>query len=115
MSFHARQVKQHRVSRVAFHQRSDRRAAEPQDEVTLPVTWNGSVVGLWMSLADHHLWSDKLLAATAPSRTRQAQRSTGTEACRQFASQGATPLNVERPVDGLVRDPHRTIIREVDG
>ena len=38
MTFHARQVQQHREACRAFGQRADRRAAETQDDVSFPVT-----------------------------------------------------------------------------
>ena len=39
-----------------------------------------------------------------------AQRLPGAQAGRQFAAQCPPPLNVQRLVDSLVRDPHRDVI-----
>jgi hypothetical protein len=61
MAVHAGQVQQHREPRAAFDQRPDRRAAQPQDEVTLPVPGNRPAGGLGRPLADQDLRGDELL------------------------------------------------------
>ena len=56
------------------------------------------------------LWAYKLFAAAPAAGPRHAQRPPGAQACRQRAAQGPPPLDVQRLVDGLVRDPHRVIV-----
>ena len=58
----------------------------------------------------HDVGADKLLAATTAASPRHAQRPPGAQACRQLAAQRPPPLDIQRLVDGLVRDPHRCIV-----
>ena len=107
---HAGQVEQHRESGGAFDQCADRGAAESDDQVAFPVSRNRSVRSLGGPLADHDLGAYKLFAAAPAAGPRHAQRPPGAQACRQRAAQGPPPLDVQRLVDGLVRDPHRVIV-----
>ena len=107
---HAGQVEQHRESGGAFDQCADRGAVKSDDEVAFPVSRNSSVLGLGGPRADHDVGAYKLLAATTAASPRHAQRPPGAQAGRQLAAQGPPPLDVQRLVDGLVRDPHRVIV-----
>ena len=69
---------------------------------------NSSVLG--GPRADHDVGAYKLLAATTAASPRHAQRPPGAQAGRQLAAQCPPPLDVQRLVDGLVRDPHRVIV-----
>ena len=101
---HAGQVEQHRESGGAFDQCADRGAVKSDDEVAFPVSRNSSVLGLGGPLADHDVGAYKLLAATTAASPRHAQRPPGAQAGRQLAAQCPPPLDVQRLVDGLVRD-----------
>ena len=106
----AGQVEQHRESGGTFDQCADCGAAKSDDEVALPVSRNRSVLDLGGPLPDQDLGSDKRLAATTAAGPRHAQRLPGAQAGRQFAAQCPPPLDVQRLVDSLVRDPHRDVI-----
>ena len=87
---------------------ADRGAVKSDDEVAFPVSRNRAVLG--GPLADRDVGADKLLAATPAASPRHAQRPPGAQAGRQLAAQCPPPLDVQRLVDGLVRDPHRVIV-----
>ena len=59
-------------------------------------------------------------ALTCPAaRCRARARGTSSarlssQARQQLSTQSATPLDIQRAVDGLMRDPHGSIIREID-
>ena len=114
MALHAGQVEEHREPGGALDERPDRRTVQPKDKVTFPVAGHGSVVCFSRSFADHDLGRDELLAAPLGPGSRHTQRPPGPQTGDEFAAQGATPLDVEGLVNGLVRDPHRLIMREVD-
>ena len=86
----------------------------PMDEVAFPVSRNRSVLGLGGPRADHDVGAYKRLAATTAASPRRAQRPPGAQAGRQLAAQCPPPLDVQRLVDGLVRDPHRVIVGILD-
>ena len=111
---HARQVEQHRESGGAFDQCADRGTAKTDDEVAFPVSRNSSVLGLGGPLADHDVGAYKLLAATTAASPRRAQRPPGAQAGRQLTAQCPPPLDVQRLVNRLVRDPHRVIVGILD-
>ena len=75
---------------------------------------NRSVLGLGGPLADHDVGAYKLLAATTAASPRRAQRPPGAQAGRQLAAQCPPPLDVQRLVNRLVRDPHRFIVGILD-
>ena len=56
----------------------------------------------------------KLLAATTAASPRRAQRPPGAQAGRQLTAQCPPPLDVQRLVNRLVRDPHRFIVGILD-
>jgi len=114
MPRHPWQMQQQGESRGSFDQRTDCRAVEADDHVALPVTWHGAVRSFGRALTDHHLRRDKRLAPLPRSGARYPQRSTSTKTGRQLPSQCASPLHIERLVDGFVGDPHARIMREVD-
>ena len=84
------------------------------DEVAFPVSRNRSVLGLGGPLADHDVGAYTLLAATTAASPRRAQRPPGAQAGRQLAAQCPPPLDVQRLVNRLVRDPHRVIVGILD-
>ena len=90
-----------------------RRAAQAQDEVAFPMSRDSSVRGLGRSLAHHELGRDERLASSCPG-SWHTERTSRTQARCQFATKCASALNVERLVNGLVRDPHRFIFGEVE-
>jgi len=49
---------QQREPRRALDERPDGRAFQPDHEVTFPMAWHGTVVGLCGAFADHHLLVD---------------------------------------------------------
>ena len=106
----AGQVEQHRESGGTFDQCADCGAAKSDDEVALPVSRNRSVLDLGGPLPDQDFGSDKRLTATTAASPWHAQRLPGAQAGRQFAAQCPPPLDVQRLVDSLVRDPHRDVI-----
>jgi hypothetical protein len=114
MSRHPWQMQQHRESRGALDQCSDRRAVQADDHVALPVTWHGAVRSFGRALTDHDLGRDKRLAPLPRSGTRHPQRPTSTKAGRQLSSQCASTLHIKCLVDGFVGDPHARIMRELD-
>ena len=67
-------------------------------------------LGLGGPLADHDVGADQLLAATTAASPRRAQRPPGAQAGRQLAAQCPPPLDGQRLVNRLVRDPHRVIV-----
>ncbi len=73
-----------------------------------------SGLGFCRPLADHDLGADELLAAPAGACPGHAQRPPGAQARHQLAAKSAAALDIERLVDGLIGDPHRGIIGEVD-
>ena len=65
-------------------------------------------------LADHHLGSDELLAASFRPGSRHSQGPTGPQAGGQLSAQRSAALDEESLVDGLVGYPHGLIIGEID-
>ena len=114
MPRHAGQVQQHREPRRALHQGADRRTAEAENQVPLPMPRHGPVVRLRRALADLHLGRHMRLSPASRPRPRHAQRPPGAQARRQLPPQRAAALDVERLVDGLVAYPHRLIAGEVE-
>ena len=55
MTLQSRQMQQHRKAGRALDQCADCRTAKTQNEVSLPVTWNRTVIRLGRTLADHDL------------------------------------------------------------
>ena len=113
VSFHAGQWEHHREPGGAFDQGPDSGAVQAHDEVPLPVPRDRPVLSFGRALADHDLAGDELLAVPASPSPRHSVGPSGTQAGTQLTSQRPPALDVEGLVDGLVRDPHRFIIREV--
>jgi hypothetical protein len=105
---------QHRVSRRALHQCSDCRAAKSHDEVSFQMARNGPVSGFHRARCDHYCSRQEMLATRLPACSRYPQRSSCSQAGHQFTLECSAPLDVQRLVDGLVRDPHRPIMRKID-
>src|SRR3954470_6752082 len=111
---HAGQVEQDREPRRALHQGADGRAAQPHDEVPLPVARHRPIGRLRRALADQDLGGDAGLAPSAAARPRHPERPPGAQASGQLAAQRPAALHVQRLVDGFVADPHGLIVREVE-
>ena len=62
VAWHGWEVSQHREPGGPLNKRPDRRTPKSQGQVTFPVSWHCSVVGLGGALADHDLGADELLA-----------------------------------------------------
>ena len=114
VTVHGRQVQQHRETSGSLDKCADSRFVEADDEITFPVPWHCPVFNLGRSLADQHFRSDELPATTLSPGPRNPQSSAGSEAGDQFPAQRPPTLDVQRLVDGLVRDPHVLIIGEID-
>lgn len=74
---------------------------------------NSTVGHFSWPLAEHYFGCDEWLAPLAHSGAWYPQRATRAKASAQFASQRTPALNVERLVNGFVRDAHGRIIGEV--
>ncbi len=67
------------------------------------MAWNGPVVGLGGTLADHHRWvDDGALPAGIAAAVWLASGSPGPQRPGQFTSQFTASLHVEGLVDGFV-------------
>ncbi len=75
---------------------------------------HGAVLGLGRPLTDHDLGADEILAAPAGACPGHAQGPPGAQARHQLAAKTAAALDIERLVDGLMGDPHRLIIGEIE-
>jgi hypothetical protein len=88
--------------------------AQAEDEVALPRSSNGAVGDLGRPLTERDLRAHDLLAPSPGTSPRHPQRPPGAQPRRQRTAQGAAALDLERLVDGLVGDPHRPIIGELN-
>src|SRR4051794_16497529 len=111
---HARQMEQHGEPRRALDQGADCRAAQTQDQISLPMTRYRPVGHLSRALADHDLGRDMRLAPTTAASSRNPERPPSPQAGGQLAPQRAASLHVQRLVDGLVADAHRLVTRKVE-
>jgi hypothetical protein len=110
---HRREVQEHREAAGPLDEGADRRAAQAEDQVALPMARDGPVGGFNGPLADHDLVGDEALAAAARAGPGDAQRPAGPQARGQLALQRSPALDEQRLIDRLVRDAHRLIIGEV--
>lgn len=78
MPLHAWQVQEHGEAGYAFDECADRRAAETENEVALPMARNRSV-------ADHQRISEEGFTAIASAFTRQSERTTGPQTCGELS------------------------------
>src|SRR5512135_1764600 len=111
---HRRQVQQHDEPGAALDQGADRRAAQADDEIALPMSGHRPVLSLGRALANQDLLADEPLPSASGAGSGDAQRPPGPQAGRQLAAQRAAALHVQGLVDRLVRDPHRRIIGEIE-
>ena len=72
------------------------------------------VLSLRRAFADQDLRGHELLAAPTSSGPWDPQCPPGSQAGDKLPLQRTAALDVERLVDGLVRDPHGRIIGEID-
>jgi hypothetical protein len=112
VSLHGRQMQQHREPGGAFDQRADRRTVQPDDQVAFPcpgTARSSTAAGrsLIITSGVTNFLRGREFGLEEPAGAAGAQ------ACGELPAQRPAALNVKRLVDGLVRDPHRPIIREV--
>jgi len=86
---------------------------DSMNQIAFPMTRHGAVVCLRRPLRDHDLGADKRLASMRAG-ARHPQRTTCSQACHQLSTERTGALHIERLANGLVGDPHRLIIREVE-
>ena len=72
------------------------------------------MIDVGQTLADHDFRADELLAATPRERPWNPKRPPSPQTSDQFPPQCTAALHVQRLVDGLVGDPHRIILGEID-
>lgn len=111
----AGQVDQYRVAGGALDQRGHGRTLQPDDQVTFPVPGDLAVLDLRGTLLKHRLRSHVRPGLLAGSRSRRPFGPASAQVPGLLALKPATALNVERLVDRLMGDPHRLILREVQG
>ena len=70
-------MQQHGEPGGPFDEGADGGAVQADDEVTLPMAGDGPVVGFSWSLADHDGIADEVLAASTGTRSRDAERTSG--------------------------------------
>jgi hypothetical protein len=114
MTRKSRKMQQHRVSHRALHQCSDCKATQSQDEVSFPMARNGPFSGFHRACCDHDFSRQEMLASRLSACSRYHQRPSCSQAGHQFTLECPAPLDVQRLVDGLVRDPHSPIMRKID-
>src|SRR3954454_16515925 len=114
VAWHAGQVEQYCEPRRALYQGANRRAAQSDDEIPLPVARHCPVGRFRRALADHDLRGEVGFATSAAARPRHAQRPPGPQTGGQLAPQRASALHVQCLVDGLVADAHRLIAGKVE-
>jgi hypothetical protein len=102
MPVHAGQVQEHREPRGALHEGANRRAAQPEDQVSFPMARDSAIGDIGRPLADHDLLRDETLAAPPDTGSRNPERSPSPQACRQFTPQSPPALHEQRLVDRLV-------------
>src|SRR5918995_1043565 len=110
----AGKMEQHREAGCTLNQRSNRRAAKAQDEVSFPVPWHRPIGRFGRTLADPDLGRDKPLAAPADARPWHPQHPPCSQAGREFAAQRSSALDEEGLINGFVADAHCLVVREVD-
>ena len=91
MLWHARQMQEHREAGGPFDEGADGGAVATQDEVALPMTWYGTVIGFGWSLMDEDLISDEAFTAYASARPRDTERATGAEASGESRRKAPRP------------------------
>ena len=78
------------------------------------MAWDGTVHNFCWPLTDHEFGRDEMSAALACPGLWHSQCTTGAQTGRQLTLQCTASLDVERLIDGFVRDPHGGIIGEVE-
>lgn len=104
----------HRGAAFSFHQRADRRAVGPDDQIALPVSGHRAIGGLSGTLADDDVGADVPLRLVLCPSPRNPQRTPSSQAGGQLSFERPTPLNEQRLVDRLMADSHGLIIGEVN-
>ena len=61
----------------AFNQCSDGGAAKTENEITLPMSWHGTVGDLYRAMADHDLGRYEVLASPTRARSRHSEHPPG--------------------------------------
>ena len=89
------------------------RTPQPKDEVAFPVARHRTIFDAGRPLADEDLRRYERLATAAHALPGHAQGSPGAQAGSQLATKGPATLHVQRLVDRLMADAHRSVFREV--
>src|SRR3954454_17242060 len=112
---HAGQVEQDREPRRALHQGADRRTAQPQDEVPLPVARPRPIGRLRRALADQDLGGEAGLAPSAAARPRHPSsaanpsRAAEAEFLQRAVRAAAAPANDDAPAEPETPDGERLL------
>src|ERR1700678_2239350 len=97
------EFEQHDEPGLALDQGADGARFGADNEIALPVAWDGSVLDFCGSLRDqHHLW-DPASALDGAAGLGSAYRPAAAKGLVELGSKGASALHVEGLVDGLVR------------
>lgn len=74
VSRHGRKMEQHREPRCSLDQRADGRAVQADDQVSLPMAGNGTIIGFCGAPADHDLGRHERFAPALSPCRRDTQR-----------------------------------------
>jgi hypothetical protein len=106
------QVQENDVAACALDQRPDRgTSALANNQIALPVPWNGAVRGLSRAVADQDHVPQPPSTSMLGALGRAPLRAAGPQAGRQLFAQHPAGLNEKRPVDRLVRHAHLQVVR----
>ena len=100
------------VARGAFDKRRDVRVARAREEIAFPMPWHGAVLDTRRSLGNRDGVDD--LPARLPFRRRPlaaSHASARSQMRGQLALEHPARLHEQAPVDRLVRQLHRRIVR----
>jgi hypothetical protein len=92
---------------------ADRAALQPNQKITLPMTWHGVIGDFRWALADQRFRRDMSPRLCSGPRSRYSQRPASAQAADQIPFERTACFDVERLIDGLVANPHSLIIGEL--
>jgi len=98
-----------------FNLRADGRALEAKDQIAFPVPWNGAILNLGRTFADHDLIRDKWSSFALSTRPRHAQSPSRTQSSNKFTAQRTTSLNEQGLINGFRAYARCVIFRKVQG
>src|ERR1700710_72036 len=106
MSLHRWEMEQHCIAGGTLDQRTHCGSIKADDQVTFPVTRNGTIISLSRTFTDHDLRSNEMLSSLLRPGSRHTKCTARTQTRSKLLPQSATALNVKRLIDGFVRDSH---------